>query len=106
MYQALSGDTQGDGKQGYTKSYYTFPLATTMPTDSTSKVLYMLDPFGNSYGYSTGYQADLDAGTNPPKKGYNPTFDLWSTAGYGGTKSYPTDLTTATAQAALWVKNW
>ena len=32
------------------------------------------DPFGNSYGYSTANQVN-------PLKGYNPTFDLWSTAG-------------------------
>ena len=35
---------------------------------------FIRDPFGNSYGYSTANQAD-------PANGYNPTFDLWSTAG-------------------------
>ena len=70
------------------------------------------DPFGFSYGYSTAYQADIDAGTNPPTHGYNPTFDLWSSAGYSasGGKTYPspvpTGLTTAAFYSSLWVKNW
>ena len=33
------------------------------------------DPFGNSYGYSTA------KARTPNHRGYNPTFDLWSTAG-------------------------
>jgi hypothetical protein len=44
---------------------------------------FVKDPFGNSYGYSTA---------GPTSGGYNPTFDLWSTAN-----------STTTAQ---WVKNW
>jgi hypothetical protein len=52
----------------------------------------IVDPFGNSYGYSTANQAD-------PAKGYNPTFDLWSTSGL--TTTPPTG--TITQQ---WIKNW
>ena len=71
----------------------------------------IIDPFGFSYGYSTAYQADIDAGTpNPPTHGYNPTFDLWSTAGYtaasSGGKSYPGAPMTSATYYTLWIKNW
>ena len=56
---------------------------------------HILDPFGNSYGYSTVNQTD-------PAKGYNPTFDLWSTAGETGPK---TGETFADYQQR-WIKNW
>jgi hypothetical protein len=56
-------------------------------TDTNNKV-YARDPFGNSYGYSTRMAA---IGTG----GYNPTFDLWSTAG----------LTTG-SDSSQWIKNW
>ncbi len=78
-------------------------------------VSFIQDPFGFSYGYSTMYQADVDANassgsTQPPKDGYNPTFDLWSTAGYSTSsgKPYPTTGPGATASNwnTLWVKNW
>ncbi len=49
---------------------------------------FVRDPFGNSYGYSTAYQA-----ATPPTGGYNPTFDLWSTAN-------------SNRPAAQWIKNW
>lgn len=73
----------------------------------------IVDPFGLSYGYSTAFQANTDAvnggaaGTSPPP-GYNPTYDLWSTAGYSptGGKAYPTDITAANTQNTLWIKNW
>ena len=79
-----------------------------------STVTAIMDPFGLSYGYSTAYQADVDAntaaGTNtPPTHGYNPTFDLWSTGGYSPTngKAYPTDANMTSAKYnTLWVKNW
>ena len=73
-------------------------LYTTVTTDSngntTTAVNFARDPFGNSYGYSTAYQAD-------PSKGYNPTFDLWSTANY----QLPTSNPTPTPQD-FWIKNW
>jgi type II secretory pathway pseudopilin PulG len=55
------------------------------------------DPFGNSYGYST-----IQATTQDPTKGYNPTFDLWSTAAVAPS---PTPAPPATQQS-LWIKNW
>ena len=76
---------------------------------------FIQDPFGFSYGYSTIYQYDTDqnalSGTNtPPKDGYNPTFDLWSTAGYSASsgKPYPTNGpgSAGTDWNTLWVKNW
>ena len=73
----------------------------------------IMDPYGLSYGYSTAYQADVDAntaaGTNtPPLRGYNPTFDLWSTAGYSTSsgKAYPSDIAAKGTQNTLWIKNW
>lgn len=49
----------------------------------------LVDPFGNPYGYSTG-------GT------YNPTFDLWSTA--GATPSPASESVDSLSQR--WIKNW
>ena len=46
------------------------------PADQTQPVQYIQDPFGNSYGYST-----VQSGDAQTTLGYNPTFDLWSTAG-------------------------
>jgi hypothetical protein len=61
------------------------------PPGGTGPVTAIRDPFGNSYGYSTAQQAD-------PSKGFNPTFDLWSTAG--------TNNSTNAAYEKAWVKNW
>ncbi len=87
-----------------------------------SASMYLIDPFGFSYGYSTIYAATTAAnqasasttGTattpQPVTTGYNPTFDLWSTAGYaGGGKSTPTGMPGASDAAnysTLWIKNW
>jgi len=77
------------------KSYYTFKPNQLSPTDQTQiPVDFIRDPFGKSYGYSTANQA------NPTTKGYNPTFDLWSTAGL---TTNPTNPDTITPQ---WIKNW
>ena len=110
LYRALSGDTNCDRTVNATdqnfkidgttlsppltqlpKSYFTFKPNQLSPTDqSLVPVEFIRDPFGNSYGYSTANQFDP---TTP--KGYNPTFDLWSTAG-GRT----------TNDVAGWIKNW
>jgi prepilin-type N-terminal cleavage/methylation domain-containing protein len=118
LYRALSGDRNLDGAvtsadealdiDGSTLSspltqlptpYFTFKpnmLNATTSTDAngntTTTVNYIRDPFGNSYGYST-----IQAATGDGTKGYNPTFDLWSTA--GTTSGSPTDLN-------QWIKNW
>ena len=63
------------------------------PADQTQNVQYIQDPFGNSYGYSTANQADST-------KGYNPTFDLWSTSGLTASPGNPDTIT------PQWIKNW
>jgi prepilin-type N-terminal cleavage/methylation domain-containing protein len=95
LYEQLSGDVNLDlvvdsGK----KSYFSFKesmLATIKDVNgNTVGLSHIKDPFGNSYGYSTANQADP---VTP--KGYNPTFDLWSTAGG-----------TTTGDTPQWIKNW
>jgi len=93
LYAALTGDLNGDrqigaGETG--KSYMPFKPNQLSPTDQTKPVQYIRDPFGNCYGYSTA-KASNPGGT----AGYNPTFDLWSTA--GGTQA---------SDVPGWVKNW
>jgi type II secretory pathway pseudopilin PulG len=89
LYGQLSGDLDFDGiPDSNGKSYMQFKPNMLGP-DNNNKV-YPRDPFGNSYGYST-----IQAATGNSTKGYNPTFDLWSTAG----------LTSGT-NSAQWIKNW
>jgi|SRR5438874_2251935 len=93
LYTQLSGDVTGN-QQATNKSYFTFKPQ-MLSIDSNGFVTAIKDPFGNSYGYSTAYQ-------NDPNTGYNPTFDLWSTAGVAPS---PTPAPPATQQD-LWIKNW
>jgi type II secretory pathway pseudopilin PulG len=74
--------------------YLQFKPNQLSPVDQTVNVQYVRDPFGNSYGYSTANQFDQS-------KGYNPTFDLWSTAGLTAPPGGASD--TITPQ---WIKNW
>jgi prepilin-type N-terminal cleavage/methylation domain-containing protein len=96
LYVALSGDTDRnriiDGSET-AKSYFFFKPANLFPAEQASAVTAIRDPFGNTYGYSTANQA-------APTKGYNPTFDLWST---GGDKD-PNE--TEQQYLARWIKNW
>ncbi len=120
LYRALSGDRNLDRTvsaadknfniDGTTlspplnqlpQSYLTFKPNMLSPVDQTQNVQYIRDPFGNSYGYSTAYQYDVDQGI-PPTHGYNPTFDLWSTAGLTNNPP-PSGTDTITPQ---WIKNW
>jgi prepilin-type N-terminal cleavage/methylation domain-containing protein len=115
FYSALSGDVdppkQPDGKldQGRT-AYFNFTrdkLNFSKNVEGQIKeIKYVQDPFGSPYGYSTaGAKAESDyrakLKVNPSeardtnKKGFNPTFDLWSTA--GGTTQ---------AHQVKWVRNW
>ena len=84
LYDALAGATDGS-RTPTAKSYFTFKPNQLSPADPTQNVAFIRDPFGNSYGYSTVYQVN-------PNEGYNPTFDLWSTAG--------------DANQTRWIKNW
>jgi prepilin-type N-terminal cleavage/methylation domain-containing protein len=97
LYGELSGDRDFDGiADTGSRSYLSLKPGLLLrndmsnPPSSSNQVIAIRDPFGNSYGYSTAYQA------NPtPTRGYNPTFDLWSTA--GGTSAN---------DVAGWIKNW
>ena len=92
LYEQLSGDATGN-RQPSGKSYMAFKPNMLLPAPpSTAIVIAIADPFGNSYGYSTRMAS---TGTG----GYNPTFDLWSTAGL--TNSPP-----STADQNQWIKNW
>jgi type II secretory pathway pseudopilin PulG len=86
LYEKLAGDSNDD-RIVETTSYFSFKPNQLSPADQSQNVTFIRDPFGNSYGYSTAKAAN-PAGTI----GYNPTFDLWSTAN-------ETD-------SARWVKNW
>ncbi len=94
LYTLLSGDSTGNrGPTG--KSYMAFKPNMLLPPGGSGTVTAISDPFGNSYGYSTANQADP---VTP--KGYNPTFDLWSTTGLT-TAGQPTQ-----ADQNQWIKNW
>ncbi|MGZ5005067.1 MAG: type II secretion system protein [Chthoniobacterales bacterium] len=92
LYKAISGDPNAT-RSGGGKSYMNFKPNMLKPTPpSTAPVIAIRDPFGYSYGYST-IKAKAPSGTD----GYNPTFDLWSTAGTTG--GQPLDQN-------QWIKNW
>jgi len=89
LYGQLAGDPDFDGVPNTNaKSYMQFK-PNMLGRDASNKV-YPRDPFGNAYGYSTIQSAMQDT-----TKGYNPTFDLWSTVG----QTTGTDPT-------QWIKNW
>ena len=91
LYNALFGATAGSRTPNTgARSYFVFKPNMLFPADQTQTVQYIQDPFGSSYGYST-----IQAATQDTTKGYNPTFDLWSTA--GGTTS---------GDVPKWIKNW
>jgi prepilin-type N-terminal cleavage/methylation domain-containing protein len=90
LYEKLFGVTSGSRSEvPSSRSYFSFKPNMLYPTDTSLDVVGLRDPFGNLYGYSTKKASD------PTQNGYNPTFDLWSTA--GGTTS--TDV-------PQWIKNW
>lgn len=119
LYQVLSGDSNCDGQpgDGGARIYCTFKPSMLKFDDSHTTVLYLQDPFGLPYGYSTAGARDEDdyrdaiiARRESPEKatgkpnprgdhGFNSTFDLWST---GGSK-----ITPATDQIRKkWIGNW
>jgi type II secretory pathway pseudopilin PulG len=98
LFFQLSGLDANQQPVANMKSYLSFKSQMLgHPTGSSTTVAYIRDPFGNSYGYSTAYQKD-------PATGYNPTYDLWSTAGTG-TSATPTPSPAPTPQNQ-WIKNW
>ena len=115
LYSALSGDYEPAGSPDFkpesgNKSYYPLErtkLSTVKAADgAVQKVTGIQDPFGMIYGYSTAaakeeaeYRKEAQINPNKPRQnkkiGFNPTFDLWSTAG-----------ATTPAGQVKWVKNW
>ena len=86
LYESLAGDPDGDGQPDPAMtSYMQFRLN---ELGSNNSKMFVKDPFGNSYGYSTLHETD-------PSKGFNPTFDLWSTAG-----------SSSDSGKTGWIKNW
>jgi general secretion pathway protein G len=89
LYKQLSGDSSGN-RSPTGKSYMDFKPKMLLPAGGAGIVTAIADPFANSYGYSTAQ------GANPGgAAGYNPTFDLWSTAGI-----------TSGTDSTQWIKNW
>ena len=82
------------------------------PSTRSGNVLGISDPWGSSYGYSTAnqdYQDEVNGTgkyTTPNSgakvRGYNPTFDLWSTSG----KTTAPTPGTSTDMTLQWIKNW
>ena len=94
LYKLISGDADNSvDRSAETKAYFTFKPNQLGPTAQNTQVLYIKDPFGNAYGYSTA-KASAPSGTD----GYNPTFDLWSTGGVIDPASTPNQ--------SQWIKNW
>jgi general secretion pathway protein G len=90
LYKALSGDPEAD-RVADQKSYFTFKPNMLAPAGGAGNVTAIRDPFGNSYGYSTSKNPVANANASTAS-GYNPTFDLWSTAN--------------STDANQWIKNW
>ncbi len=128
LYEQLSGDLNADGKHddkdvaannGVAPSaYMTFrpdQLGGVPPGTAPGSVhvLYLQDPFGFSYGYSTTGATDEDCydqqlkttatAPRPDLHGFNTTFDMWSTAGRTASPTGAADPNTVWSR---WVKNW
>jgi len=108
LYASLTGDTNGDRTTGTgdanptAKGYINFRPNQLSPVDQTKNVQSLRDPFGNPYGYSTAGNPQANPTPAASPVGYNPTFDLWSTADPTPT---PSTSPTPTPQDH-WIKNW
>jgi general secretion pathway protein G len=88
LYTELSGLDTNQQPIANKKAYFSFrPQMLGHPPGNSVTVTYLRDPFGNCYGYSTANQGN-------PNNGFNPTFDLWSTAN------------DKTGNTSAWIKNW
>ncbi|HSI11315.1 MAG TPA: prepilin-type N-terminal cleavage/methylation domain-containing protein [Chthoniobacter sp.] len=117
LYEQLSGDTDGNGTIDSTETSKNYlpdffkqsRLGGPKINGKVTPIQYIMDPFGNPYGYSTAgllveqeYRTLLSTNASASRsvtnskgtQGYNPTFDLWSTAG------------DTTGNTAKWAKNW
>lgn len=79
LYRALSGDADGDPATSSPedrKRYFEFKPS-MLRSAGSGRITYIVDPWGNSYGYSTHEATFRDSSA-----GYNTgCFDLWSTRG-------------------------
>jgi prepilin-type N-terminal cleavage/methylation domain-containing protein len=119
LYKQLTGDVNATGAMDSSKNYapdFWKPTHLSGIRDANNKwtsIAYIMDPYGNSYGYSTAgllLQQENQAlqatspGTAPAtantcgSTGYNVSFDLWSTGGTVGNGG--------TNDQAKWLKNW
>jgi len=115
LYEALTGDTQATGQPAASQKNYAPDLLkpsrlgtnASIGVGQAQYVQYIMDPFGNSYGYSTAGLANEQqfrqtlaspngstSATRQLNQGFNPTFDLWSTGGATGSNT------------STWIKNW
>src|SRR6266566_5271024 len=110
LYIQLSGDSDGNPattSSSDTRNYFGGSLKQSMLSPNPPGAnTYFHDPFRNRNGYNSyGYSTSKNPIANPTgysaAGGYNPTFDLWSTAGTGtrGTPS-PSPIQNT------WIKNW
>jgi prepilin-type N-terminal cleavage/methylation domain-containing protein len=121
LWQQLSGHpTTVDSTQAPTTTNYAGDFfkpqvlsGTKNGNGQVTAVSYIIDPFGNPYGYSTaGLYADQQFRANvlttgatsrgSTIAGFNTTFDMWSTA---GATTWPTNSAGAYTTSP-WVKNW
>ena len=110
LYKAISGDAEANGR-GKEKTYFEF-RPDQLHKNASGGIEYIQDPFGNSYCYSTAAAEDeqlfrerLQRNPGTPRlkgRGYNPTFDLWSTGGVISSKT-GAELN---EDRKRWVKNW
>ena len=124
LYEALTSDLSLSGTGGGpgTKNYIADMRQDvwgrsnmSSPVSGSNQVEYISDPFGNCYGYSTANATSIASGTSSvtgqsiasgSAPGYNPTFDLWSTAG-NTTSPYTGSQAGQPGDPSLgWVKNW
>jgi len=104
FYAMLSGDANLNGRPDASEatgagtssaapvSYYNFGPS-LLQIDS-GKVVFIRDPWGKPYGYSTKRQKVLQGGLqDDPSAGHNITYDLWSTAN-------------SDANERAWIANW
>jgi hypothetical protein len=104
LYQALSGQASFDVPPTTgTKSYYTFTKKQVFFSPNSSFAnggdTYVQDPWGFSYGYSTG--DNLAPQQQYPNRGSG-FFDLWSTGGTGAAGA----VGSSKANLNTWISNW
>jgi prepilin-type N-terminal cleavage/methylation domain-containing protein len=113
----LSGTGGGTGTKNYMQEFRQDVYGRNFPNaaiSSTNQVMYISDPFGNCYGYSTANATAATTGTSVPQgysppttmPGYNSTYDLWSTGGAVAPPNSPSTAGQAGDPQLQWIKNW